>query len=228
MKWRKSHARFYNISINTCSCLSAIFEPMVTNWRNVNFCLNCIWRCGAFGDAVRDVTCLSQWRQRYLFQRFYNSLERVKSKTIESRKKEKETSSIESWLTYQIKAWCPIYPVVDRVDRSSRSNLGQVESIEKSSTRSTFKSSRSSFTASRVDRFYIDLTRLYIDLTETHKIFGSFRSTEWSSTYFAVMLLKLLRLYLYLKMVMWNVYLTTDLYFGFTYSLKGNRENCIY
>ena len=71
-----------------------------------------------------------------------------------------------------------IYPVVDRVDRSSRSNLGQVESIEKSSTRSTFKSSRSSFTASRVDRFHIDLIRLYIDLTETYKIFGSFRSTD--------------------------------------------------
>ena len=71
-----------------------------------------------------------------------------------------------------------VYPVVDRVDRSSRSNLGQVESIEKSSTRSTFKSSRSSFTGSRVDRFYIDLTRLYIDLTETYKIFGSFRSTD--------------------------------------------------
>ena len=26
---------------------------------------------------------------------------------------------------------CELYPVVDRVDRSSQSNLGQVESIEK-------------------------------------------------------------------------------------------------
>jgi len=38
-----------------------------------------------------------------------------------------------------------LYPVVDRVDRESRSKFGQVESIEKSSTRSTLESSRPNF-----------------------------------------------------------------------------------